>query len=99
MGPHRNGPQIRKIAPEYKAATGRDALEDFPEWNVAHKTLLAAGIPTIENVGGDVDDLSGKRCTFHAYPWRYFEGDGCVIRLVAILDPSGAYRIESGKGK
>jgi kynurenine formamidase len=98
MGPHRNGPQIKKIAPEYKAATGRDALKDFPEWNVAHKTLLAAGIPTIENVGGDVDDITGKRCTFHAYPWRYFEGDGCVIRLVAILDPSGEYRIESGKG-
>jgi kynurenine formamidase len=99
MGPHRNGPQIKKIAPEYKAATGRDALKDFPEWNVAHKTLLAAGIPTIENVGGDVDDVNGKRCTFHAYPWRYFEGDACVVRLVAILDPSGDYRIESGRGK
>lgn len=96
LGPHRNGPQIRKLAPEYRESTGRDALADFPEWNVAHKTILAAGIPTIENVGGAVAELAGKRCTFHALPWKWLEGDACVIRLVAIHDPSGAYRIESG---
>jgi len=79
-------------------ATGREAIEDFPEWNPAHKTLLAAGIPTIENVGADLDEVSGKRCTFQGFPWKWHEGDACVIRLVAIFDPSGNYRIESGRG-
>jgi kynurenine formamidase len=96
LGPHRNGPQIRFLLPEYRKATGRNAIDDFPDWNPAHRTLLQAGIPTIENVGGDVAEALGKRCTFHAYPWRWTEGDACVIRLVAMVDRGSAYRIEPG---
>jgi len=99
IGPHRNGPQIKYLLPEYKEATGREAKADFPDWNPAHKTLLAAGIPTIENVGADLNEVSGKRCTFQGFPWKWHEGDACVIRLVAIFDPSGNYRLESGQGK
>lgn len=99
IGPHRNGPQIKYLLPEYKQATGREAIQDFPEWNPAHRTLLAAGIPTIENVGGDVAEVVGKRCTFQCFPWRWYEGDACVVRLVAIFDPSEGYRLESGTGK
>src|SRR5262249_25655733 len=98
IGPHRNGPQIKYLLPEYKSATGREASEDFPEWNPAHKALLGAGIPTVENVGADLDAVTGQRCTFQGFPWKWREGDACVIRLVAILDPSGNYRPESGKG-
>ena len=97
LGPHRNGPQIRELPGHYKEVTGRDAKKDFPEWNVAHKTLLAAGIPTIENVGGDVDSVNGKRTTFHAYPWLWKDGDACVIRLMAMFDSKGDYRLESGE--
>ena len=99
LGPHRNGPQIKYLLPEYKEATGREAIKDFPDWNPAHKVLLAAGIPTIENVGGDLDAVSGKRCTFQGFPWKWHEGDACVVRLVAIFDPSGNYRLESGEGR
>ena len=96
LGLQRNGPQMKRLPKAYVAATGRDPKADFPEWNPAHRTLLAAGIPTIENVGGDVDALSGKRCTFHAYAWNWPEGDACGVRFVAILDPAGNYRLESG---
>jgi kynurenine formamidase len=96
LGPHRNGPQIKYLLPEYKQATRREAIKDFPEWNAAHKVLLGAGIPTIENVGGDLALLSGKRCTFQGFPWKWHEGDACIIRLVAILDPKGKNRIEKG---
>jgi kynurenine formamidase len=99
LGPHRNGPQIKYLLPEYKEATGREAIRDFPEWNAAHRTLLEAGIPTIENVGGDIDVLSGKRCTFQGFPWKWHEGDACVIRLVALLDPKGTCRLERGAGR
>jgi kynurenine formamidase len=97
IGPHRNGPQVKYLLPEYKAATGREAIADFPEWNPAHKTLLKAGIPTIENVGADLDAVTGKRCTFQGFPWKWHEGDACVIRLVAMFDPSGEFRLESGQ--
>jgi kynurenine formamidase len=96
LGPHRNGPQMKRLAMEYEAASGRPALADFPEWNPAHRALLGAGIPTIENTGGDIDDLASRRCTFHAYPWYWPEGDACLIRFVALLDPAGSYRLESG---
>jgi kynurenine formamidase len=99
LGPHRNGPQIKYLLPEYKEATGREAIKDFPEWNAAHRTLLEAGIPTIENVGGDIDALGGKRCTFQGFPWKWHEGDACVIRLVAMLDPKGTCRLERGAGR
>jgi kynurenine formamidase len=99
LGPHRNGPQIKYLLPEYKEATGREAIKDFPEWNAAHRALLEAGIPTIENVGGDIDVLGGKRCTFQGFPWKWHEGDACVIRLVAMLDPKGTCRLERGAGR
>ena len=99
LGPHRNGPQIKFLIPEYKEATNREAIKDFPEWNPAHRTLLEAGIPTIENVGGDLDALAGKRCTFQGFPWKWHEGDACVIRLVALLDPKGSNRLERGAGR
>lgn len=96
LGPHRNGPMMKRLASEYQEQTGREALDDFPDWIPAHKLLLGKGIPTIENVGGDLDQVAGRRCTFQAYPWRWDAGDACVIRLMAICDPGGHYRIESG---
>lgn len=96
LGLQRNGPQMKRLPKAYQTATGRDAKADFPEWNPAHRTLLAAGIPTIENVGGDVEALLGKRCTFQAYPWNWPEGDACGVRFVAMLDPEGRYRLEAG---
>jgi kynurenine formamidase len=96
LGNHRNGPQMKRLPRMYQDATGRSAAEDFPEWNAAHKVLLAAGIPTIENVGGDVAELTGKRALFHAFPWNWLTGDACPVRFVALLDPDGGYRIETG---
>ena len=96
MGPHRNGPQMKRIPKEYETATGRTALADFPEWNAAHRVLLGAGIPTIENAGGDLAAVSGKRCTFQAMPWNFEGGDASGVRLVAILDPVGSYRLAAG---
>jgi kynurenine formamidase len=96
LGPHRNGPLMRRLPEEYQEETGRNALADFPVWNAAHKVLLAANIPTIEQVGGHVAELVRKRCTFQAYPWRWLEGDACPVRLVAICDRAGTQRIGSG---
>jgi kynurenine formamidase len=72
-------------------------MGDFPDWEPAHKTMLLAGIPGIENVGGELDAITGQRCTFMAFPWRFPEGDGCPIRIVAITDPDQEFRIPQGQ--
>jgi kynurenine formamidase len=96
LASQRNGPLIPYLPSLYRERTGRDPKQDFPAWNPAHKTLLAAGIPTIENVGGDIDALTGGRCTVVAFPWDWREGDASIIRLMAVLDPTGDYRLAAG---
>ena len=54
---------------------------DFPEWEPVHNILFKNGILGIENVGGDLDAVTGKRCTFAFFPWNWDRGDGCIIRL------------------
>jgi len=97
IGPQPNGPLIPGVLEEYKAHTGREAADDFPEWEPCHRALLANGIVGFENVGGQIDEITGKRVTFAAFPWRWEKGDGCIVRLVAILDPTGEYQIETGE--
>ena len=76
---------------------GHDWKEDFPEWEPVHNMIFRKGILGIENVGGDLDAVTGKRCTFAFFPWNWDRGDGCIIRLVAIIDKKQQYRIESGE--
>jgi kynurenine formamidase len=94
---HGPGPTHHHLFKEYKDETGREVMDDFPFWEISHKTLLSAGIPGIENIGGDVDKITGKRCTFMCYPWRWPGGDGCGVRVVAIVDPEQNFRIEKGE--
>ena len=82
---------------EYERETGRQVIEDSPEWEPCHQAILKQGICGFENVGGEGDKVTGKRVTFAAFPWRWTKGDGCIVRLVAIVDPGGQYRFETGK--
>lgn len=96
MAEHGPGPIMPHLLDEYRAETGREVSEDFPDWEPAHKVMLSAGIPGIENIGGDLDAVTGKRCTFMAFPWRFPQGDGCPIRVVAVIDPDQTFRIPTG---
>ncbi len=99
IGPHGPGAPnglLPNVNEEYFKMTGRRVIEDFPEWEPCHSALLSNGICGFENVGGDIDKVTGKRVTFAAFPWRWKKGDGCIVRLVAILDPNGTFRIETG---
>jgi kynurenine formamidase len=95
---HGPGPSHPYLLEEYRRETGRDAMKDFPHWEPAHKIMMCkGGIPGIENINGDLDAITGKRCTFMAFPWRWPQGEGCGVRVVAILDPEQSFRIETGK--
>lgn len=96
MGPHRGGPQMRRLADDYRRATGKDPSVEHGEFFVAHKLLAGAGILTVLQVGGDVDDLNGQTAAFAATPWKFRRGDACQIRFVAMQDPAGTCRIDSG---
>ncbi len=90
---HGPGPSHPHLIEEYRREFGHDPAEDFPHWEPSHKILMGNGIPGIENIGGDLDAITGKRCTFAAFPWRWTEGEGCGVHVVAILDRDGSYRI------
>jgi kynurenine formamidase len=94
---HGTGPSHPYLMDEYRALTGRDVMDDFPDWEIAHKTLLSAGIPGIENVGGELDAVTGKRCTFLAFPWRFVRGEASLLRVVAVIDPEQRFRIPTGE--
>ena len=80
IGPQRNGPlhpaSRRRIQEMVRrAATGRTI---FPMWEPVYRILFKNGILGIENVGGDIDKVTGKRCTFAFFPWNWDRGDGCI---------------------
>ena len=84
---HRPMAQIMPwLRDEYMRETGKDPDEEFPIYEPCHFALAKAGIPGIENVGGDVDLVTGKRCTLAAFPIRFEEGDGSLVRLVAMIE-------------
>lgn len=98
MGPHRGGPQMKRLARSYADATGRDPAADYPQadWYPAHRALAYADIPVIQQVGGDVDLLTGRRATLVAAPWKFLHADACIVRFMALLDPDGTARIDAG---
>ncbi len=71
---------------EYRAETGKDPDKEFPVYEPCHTIMLKAGITCIEAAGGDLDSVTGKRCTLVAFPFRLQEGDGGMVRLVAIVE-------------
>jgi len=81
---------LDKYAPwlyqEYLDETGKDANEEFPIYEPCHLALAKAGIPGIENCGGQIDEVTGMRCTLAAFPIRYEMGDASLIRMVAIVE-------------
>ncbi len=71
---------------EYKKETGKDADVEFPEYEPCHRMLARNEITAIENAGGDVDQVTGKRVTIAAFPFRCELADGGMVRLVAIVE-------------
>lgn len=74
------------VVDEYKKLTGKHPREDFSLWEPCHRALLKNGIVQYENVGGDVDKVTGKRVTIAGFPIKFKGGDGSWVRLVAIVE-------------
>ena len=63
-----------------------EALGNWGTWEPCHKLMLGHGIVGVENLGGDLDKVKGKRFRFFCFPLRWYLGDGCMARCVAEID-------------
>ena len=66
---------------------------------MAAKVLAGSGANVVISAGGAaaLDKVTGRRCTFAFFPWNWERGDGCIVRLVAIVDPAQKFRIDKGE--
>jgi len=55
-------------------------------WEPCHKLMLGHGIVGVENLGGDLDKVTGKKFRFFCFPIRWYMGDGSMARCVAEID-------------
>jgi len=68
--PRRFNPSLRQNEASEKEA-GHSVKEDLPYWEPCHNLLLRNGIMDWENVGGDLAQVVGKRCTIAGFPIRW----------------------------
>jgi len=51
-----------------------------------HIGLLSAGIPMVQVLGGQIDEVTGKRCEICYAPVKYVGGDGFPVRVLAMVE-------------
>lgn len=72
---------------KYREAYGSlEKAECAGTWEPCHKLMMGNGIVGIENIGGDVEKIVGKRFKLMAFPIRWYMGDGSMVRVVAEID-------------
>jgi kynurenine formamidase len=50
----------------------------------SHRTLFAENIPGVEMLGGELDEVTGRRCLLSCAPVKYEGGDAFPLRALAI---------------
>ncbi len=63
-----------------------EAIGEWGTWEPCHKYMMGNGIVGIENLGGDLEKVVGKRFQFWCFPLRWYLGDGTMVRAVAEID-------------
>lgn len=54
-------------------------------WPV-HRGLLSNNIPMLQPLGGQIDEVTGKRCMIVCAPVNYVGGDGFPVRVLAMVE-------------
>ena len=73
---------------EYEQMTGRPIEETLPErdFEYVHYRTARSNVCMLENLGGELAEVAGRRVTLGAFPWRWEGGEGCVCRVAAFLE-------------
>jgi len=76
------------LVTEYEAMTGKPIEETLPEkdFEYVHYATARHDIPMLENLGGEIVDVAGRRVTIGAFPWRWQGGEGCICRVAAFAE-------------
>jgi kynurenine formamidase len=91
-GDHPMNTSIRHKRPDaramYEAQMGGDVNDFFPEEDlfVMHRVPFGNGITHVENMGGQIEDVLGRRCMIGAFPMPIEGGEASPCRLVAFLE-------------
>ncbi|NMA37813.1 MAG: hypothetical protein GX942_05855 [Papillibacter sp.] len=75
--------QMPWLDANYRKATGKDPSVEYPDYEPCHRLFTQHGVCTIENAGGDIDMVKGRRMIIAAFPFRCEMADGGFVRLVA----------------
>lgn len=75
--------QMPWLYKEYKEVTGEDPAIKYNDYEPCHRLFMQAGVCTVENAGGEIDECTGKRMIIAAFPFRCEVADGGFVRLVA----------------
>jgi kynurenine formamidase len=84
--------RVRRMRPdlvtEYEAMTGRPIEETLPEkdFEYIHYATARNDVSMLENLGGELAEVAGRRVEMGAFPWRWQGGEGCVCRVAAFLE-------------
>lgn len=87
-----NTDRVRNLRPdlvaEWEVQTGRQLSDVFPEETLGamHTIPFAQNITHAENLGGDIEQVLGRRLSIGAFPWRYIDGDASICRVVAFIN-------------
>jgi arylformamidase len=70
---------------EFEEKTGKSIEEIFPREKFLYNHFVTLGNNQmhVENIGGEVDQVLGRRMTIGAFPWRWVKGDASICRVVA----------------
>ena len=49
-----------------QATGGKSAAEKYPDYEPCHRIYMQSGVCTVENAGGDIDEVTGRRMTIEA---------------------------------
>ena len=76
------------LVKEYEAMTGRPVDETLPmkDFEHIHSPIARANIPMLENLGGELADVAGRRVDVGAFPWRWVGGEASICRVVAFQE-------------
>ena len=76
-----------KIKAKFDGQTWDEVFPQDEYYQVMHLKLFPKRIVHAENLGGEINQLSNKRCWIGAFPLRGIELESAMCRIVAMLPP------------
>jgi len=76
------------LVKEYEAMTGKPIEETLPEKDFEHFHYGTArhDMCMLENLGGEIVEVAGRRVTLGAFPWRWQGGEASICRVAAFVE-------------